>query len=188
MDILLKLEDLTSGSSIREILSECNKNALYRDLGLNISYSNLKSFISGTENILKKKSIEYISKKFNLEVIPLFVDYEELTDEEYQLIDKIQNRFLKKLEKYAEEFKRKEKPTLNEVKIPDEDKSVINKALQEFEEVKAIRTIKPKKPKEPSVKKDYENNFVEQAAPEIKIDIPVLWSFFSFKIIKHWYI
>jgi len=99
------MKDLNINERLREILDVPNKNALYRDLGLNYTYLNLKNFINGKEE-LKQKSIDYLSKKLNVVPITLFIGAEEdfLTDEEKDVLMKIQEKFLNRVSEYTKKF------------------------------------------------------------------------------------
>ena len=114
-----KMKDLNINERLREILDVPNKNALYRDLGLNYTYLNLKNFINGKEE-LKQKSIDYLSKKLNVVPITLFIGAEEdfLTDEEKDVLMKIQEKFLNRVSEYTKifenDFRRPKKTQLTE--------------------------------------------------------------------------
>jgi formate dehydrogenase maturation protein FdhE len=83
---------------IRELLKEVpNKNALYDLIGLNRSYLNLKNFINGREDILKQKSLDHLLKDANVKQLTLFVNMDDLTEEEVKVLHSIHIKFLTKL-------------------------------------------------------------------------------------------
>jgi len=90
--------------NIRSILNVPNKNNLYKDLNLNPTYLNLKNFISGRESELKKKSVDYLSQKLNILPINLYIDLDDIDEEDIENLKKIQDKFLKKLSNYTQKF------------------------------------------------------------------------------------
>ncbi len=89
---------------IRKILSQIpNKNSLYRDIGLNTTYLNLKHFIAGKEK-LKEKSENALLNKLGYKKVVLYVKEDELTPEEKTYINVLQVKFLEELNNYIQKF------------------------------------------------------------------------------------
>jgi len=126
------MKTLNVEDQLRSILNVPNKNALYRDLGLNYTYLNLKNFINGKEP-LKQKSLEFISKKLNITPIMLFIGGEDdfLNEEEKQVLEKIQKKFLDRVSEYTKQFENDfRKP--KKIKLTDEQKEESSKIFNEF--------------------------------------------------------
>jgi hypothetical protein len=131
---ILKEVDVTE--QIRNILDIPNKNNLYKDLGLNITYLNLKNFISGRDPVLKKKSVEYLSRKLNLLPLQLFIDIDTLDEEDIEALKKIQAKFLAKLADYAKKFEN-DKRRIKTRPITEEDikkvENILNSAVVDID-------------------------------------------------------
>jgi len=124
---MIKMLDINE--EIRKLLNVPNKNNLYKDLGLNFTYLNLKNFIAGREPELKKKSIKYLSEKLNVLPLLLFIDLETLDDEDILFLKKIQLKFLDKLAKYVKKFENDQK-RITAKPVSDEDIKKVEEILQ----------------------------------------------------------
>jgi len=89
---------------MRKILSQIpNKNSLYRDIGLNTTYLNLKHFIAGKEK-LKEKSEDALLNKLGYKKVTLYVKEDDLSIEEKTYINVLQVKFLEELNNYIQKF------------------------------------------------------------------------------------
>ena len=136
---LLETKDILE--DIRELLKEVpNKNALYDLIGLNRSYLNLKNFINGREDILKQKSLDHLFKDTNIQQLILFINLDELTEEEVKVLHSLHIKFLTKLSNIIEPVmdlqKRKtvSKPTEEDKKeVQNILNDILSKNLDEIE-------------------------------------------------------
>ncbi len=124
------LKEIKVDEEVRLILNVPNKNNLYNDLGLNPTYLNLKNFISGKELELKKKSIEYISNKLNLLPIQLFIDLDNLEEEELEVLKRLQIKYLEKLVGYTKKFENDQR-RIKKNRVTDEDVQKVQKIISE---------------------------------------------------------
>ena len=98
-ELLEKVQKLYVEEEIRKILQKVqNKNALYKTLGLNTTYLNLKNFINDKEKHLKQKSVDAMLNYTGGLLIPLFIIPEELTDDQLNVLYDIQEKFVEKLD------------------------------------------------------------------------------------------
>ena len=124
------LKEIKVNEEVRLILNVPNKNNLYNDLGLNPTYLNLKNFISGKELELKKKSIEYISNKLNLLPIQLFIDLDNLEEEELEILKRLQIKYLEKLVSYAKKFENDQR-RIRKNRVTDEEVQKVQDIISE---------------------------------------------------------
>jgi len=126
------IENLDDRNIIREILNVPNKNNLYKDLDLNITYLNLKNFISGRETELKKKSIEHLSKKLNVLPVTLFIDLDNIDENDIQMVQLLQSKFFSKLSSYVQKFENDQRRNKS-AKTTEEDvkevEDILNQAV-----------------------------------------------------------
>ena len=126
------INELDITEEMRQILNVPNKNNLYKDLGLNITYLNLKNFISGRDPELKKKSINYLSQKINVLPLLIFIDIDDIDEEDIKALKKIQEKFLKKLANYTKKFEN-DKRRIKAKPVTEEDiqkvENILNDAM-----------------------------------------------------------
>jgi len=126
------VKELDITEEMRQILNVPNKNNLYKDLGLNITYLNLKNFISGRDPELKKKSINYLSQKINVLPLLIFIDIDNVDEEDIKALKKIQEKFLIKLAKYTKKFEN-DKRRIKAKPVTDDDikkvEDILNDAM-----------------------------------------------------------
>ena len=126
------VKELDITEEMRQILNVPNKNNLYKDLGLNITYLNLKNFISGRDPELKKKSINYLSQKIDVLPLLIFIDIDNVDEEDIKALKKIQEKFLIKLAKYTKKFEN-DKRRIKAKPVTDDDikkvEDILNDAM-----------------------------------------------------------
>ena len=100
------LEELSPSNiyeKMRDILSRIpNKNNLYRKIGLNMTYLNLKNFIAGRDGI-RPRSEETLNNHIGYKKVICYVREDE-NEEKLKVIKELNDKYFKTLEMFADEF------------------------------------------------------------------------------------
>jgi ribosomal protein S6 len=133
-----RIEKLFIEDEIRSLLKTApNKNALYKALGLNVTYLNLKNFLNNKEKHLRQKSLDAILNYTGGMLVPFFIIPEDLTEEQLDVLYTIQDNFLEKLSTVHEKSKdfesRKTTPKITKNDINDAQSIIDNIMSEEVE-------------------------------------------------------
>jgi len=114
---------------IREKLQSVqNMNAFYRYIGLNTNYLNIKNFRNGKDEHLKKKSWDTIQRVTGYQLYTLMINPDELTEEEIQVLSKIQDRFLNKFQEVIDNMPQT-RSRITSRTITDEDRNSVAESI-----------------------------------------------------------
>lgn len=98
-----KNEIINFEEELRLILKDIpNKNALYKKLGLNQTYLNLKNFINGKEEHLKEKGLNAFLDKIGYIKIPLYVSKDDIPEDVIKLINLQYQETLQSIHEFIE--------------------------------------------------------------------------------------
>jgi hypothetical protein len=98
-----KNEIINFEEELRLILKDIpNKNALYKKLGLNQTYLNLKNFINGKEEHLKEKGLNAFLEKIGYVKIPLYIRKEDIPEDIINLINLQYQETLQSIHEFIE--------------------------------------------------------------------------------------
>jgi len=114
---------------IREKLQAVqNMNAFYRYIGLNTNYLNIKNFRNGKDEHLKKKSWDTIQRVTGYQPYTLMINPDELTEEEIQVLSRIQDRFLNKFQEVIDNMPQT-RSRITSRTITDEDRNSVAESI-----------------------------------------------------------